>query len=101
MLNKEDARQIVLEIIGHLTKTSGYNYAILEKGIREYPSAWVFPFNSVEFVATRDQRKLVMGIGPIVVKRKTGEAIMGPPLRFNHFLEQYLAEDDAAPAVAP
>ena len=95
MLDREAARQIALDIIGHLAKTSGRHYVILEDAVQEHPLAWVFPFNSDVYAASRDRRDLVLGIAPIVVKRKTGEARMGTPVRFGAFLERFLAEDDA------
>ena len=79
MLDKEEARQIALEIIGHLAKTSGQHYVILEDAIQERPLAWVFPFNSDVYAASRNLREMVLGVAPIVVKRKTGEARMAPP----------------------
>ena len=101
MLDKEEARQIALEIIGSLAKTSGRDYIILEDAIRELPLAWIFPFNSTAYAVSRNQRQRVLGLGPIVVKRKTGEAQMATTMRMNEFLERYLAEDapptDAAP----
>lgn len=93
MLDKEAARQIALEIIGHLAKTSGRHYVILEDAIQEHPLAWVFPFNSDVYAASRDRRDLVLGLAPIAVKRQTGEARMGTPVRFGTFLERFLAED--------
>lgn len=97
MLDKEAARQIALERIEHLAKTSGRRYVIIEDGVREHPLAWIFPFNSEEYAATRNRMKLVLGIAPIIVKRKTGEARMGRPYRFNEYLEEYLAEDEITP----
>lgn len=100
MLNKEEARQIALEIIGNLAKTSGQDYVILEDVIREHALAWIFPFNTAEYAASRDQRQRVLGLGPIVVKRKNGEAQMALTMRMDVFLERYLAEDDAVPDAA-
>jgi hypothetical protein len=96
MLDKEEARQIALEIIGHLAKTSGHNYVILEHAVREWPEAWVFPFNTDVYAASRNFREMVLGLGPIVVKRRTGEARMAPPMKLTDFLDQYLAEENAA-----
>jgi hypothetical protein len=99
MLSKEEARQIALEIIEDLAKTSGRNYVILEDGIIEKPLAWVFPFNSDIYAASGNFMDMVFGVAPIVVKRKTGEARMAPPLMLDDFLERYLAEDDASTEV--
>lgn len=101
MLDKEEARQIALEIIGHLAKTSGNQYVILENAIKEHPLAWVFPFNTATYDASRDFRDLVLGLGPIVVKRKSGEARMAKTMRMDEFLEHYLAEDDAEAVASP
>ncbi|RZK19625.1 MAG: hypothetical protein EOO56_13875 [Hymenobacter sp.] len=100
MLNKEEARQIALDIIGHLAKTSGQHYVILEDAIQEHPLAWVFPFNSKQYAASRNFREMVLGVAPIVVKRKTGEARMAPPMLLENFLERYLADDNAAASPA-
>ena len=100
MLNKEEARQIALEILGHLAKTSGNTYVILEDAIKERPEAWVFPFNTAAYAASRNFREMALGLGPIVVKRKSGEARMAPPVQLDDFLNRYLAEDEAG-AEAP
>ncbi|RZJ87015.1 MAG: hypothetical protein EOO60_12700 [Hymenobacter sp.] len=101
MLNKEEARQIALDIIGHLAKTSGQHYIILEDAIQEHPLAWVFPFNTVQYAASRNFREMALGVAPIVVKRKTGEARMAPPMRLENFLERYLAEEDTETSSNP
>ena len=101
MLDKEEARQIALEIIGNLAKTSGQHYVILEDAIQEHPLAWVFPFNSELYAASRNLREMVIGVAPIVVKRKTGEARMAPPMLLENFLERYLAEDNLTPGATP
>lgn len=100
MLDKEEARQIALEIISHLAKTSGQHYAILEDAVQEHPLAWVFPFNSTAYAASRNLREMVLGLAPIVVKRKTGEARMAPPMLLENFLERYLADDTTLPDAA-
>jgi len=96
MLDKEEARQIALAIIGQLAKTSGQHYIILEDAVQEHPLAWVFPFNTVQYAVSRNFREMALGVAPIVVKRRTGEARMAPPMRLETFLERYLAEDEAA-----
>ena len=101
MLDQEEARQIALEIIGHLAKTSGNQYVILEHAVRERPEAWVFPFNTETYAASRNLREMTLGLGPIVVKRKTGEARMAPPMLLENFLERYLAEDNLTPGATP
>jgi hypothetical protein len=99
MLDREAARQLALDIIEPLAKASGRHYVILEDAVQEHPLAWVFPFNSDVYAASRDRRDAVLGIAPIAVKRTTGEARMGTPVRFSAFLERFLAEDeDDAPA---
>ncbi|RZK29886.1 MAG: hypothetical protein EOO57_18655 [Hymenobacter sp.] len=100
MLDKQEARKIALEIIGNLAKTSGRDYVILEDAVREHPLAWIFPFNTATYAASRDKRQRVLGLGPIVVKRKTGEAQMALTMRMDEWLERYLAEDNATPDAA-
>jgi hypothetical protein len=97
MLDKEEARQIALEVIGHLAKTSGRTYVIMEGGIIEKPMAWIFPFNSDVYNASRNFRDLVFGIAPIMVHRKTGETRMTPPIFSNESLDRFLAENGAGP----
>lgn len=100
MLNKEEARQIALEIIGHLAKTSGRNYVILEDGIIEKPLAWIFPFNSSEYAASRNMMDLVFGVAPVMVNRNSGEARLTPPLFSDESLERFLAENGAGSEVS-
>ena len=97
MLNKEEARQIALEVIGHLAKTSGNNYVILEDGTIEKPMAWVFNYNSAEYDASRDFRHMLFGITPLMVNRRTGEFRLLPPMLQGEALDQYLADVGAGP----
>lgn len=98
MLNKEEARQIALEVIGHLAKTSGRTYVIMEDGIIEKQMAWIFPFNSDVYNASRDFRDMVFGIAPIMVNRRTGESRMTPPIFSDESLDRFLVENGAGPA---
>ena len=100
MLDKEEARQIALEIIGHLGKTNGRDFVILEDGIVEKPMAWIFNYNSAEYNASRNLRQMVFGITPLMVNRRTGEARLMPPMLFGEALDHYLAEAGAGPEVA-
>ncbi|HEX8504557.1 MAG TPA: hypothetical protein VF630_04250 [Hymenobacter sp.] len=97
MLDKEEARQIALEIIGHLSKTSGNTYVIMENGIIEKPMAWVVNYNSAEYNASRNLRHMVFGITPLMVNRRTGESHLIPPMLRGESLDLYLAEVGAGP----
>jgi hypothetical protein len=100
MLDKEQARQIALEVIGHLSKTSGDDLVIMEDGIIEKPMAWVFNYNSAEYNASRDFRHMVFGITPLMVNRRTGEARQLPPMLQGEALDEYLASVGAGPDAA-
>lgn len=97
MLDKEEARQIALEIIGHLAKTSGREYVIMEDGIIEKPVAWIFNYNSAEYNTSRNLLHMVFGITPLVVNRRTGEARLMPPMLFGEALDRYLIQIGAGP----
>lgn len=98
MLDKEEARQIALEVIGHLAKTSGNTYVILEDGIIEKPMAWLFPFNSAVYNESRNFRDMVFGVAPVVINRKTGATCLAPPLFSDESLDRFLAENGAGAA---
>jgi hypothetical protein len=97
MLDKEQARQIALEVIGHLGKTSGNDLVIMEDGIIEKPTAWIFNYNSAEYNASRDFRHMLFGITPLMVNRRTGEAHLMPPMLQGEALDEYLANAGAEP----
>lgn len=97
MLDKEEARQIALERIGHLSKTSGYKLVIMEDGIIEKPMAWIFHYNSEEYDASRNFRQMLFGITPLMVNRRTGEARLMPPMLQGEMLEEYLVAVGASP----
>ena len=101
MLDKEEARQLALEVIGHLAKTSGNTYVIMEDGVIEKPAAWIFPFNSAEYNASRDFRDMVFGIAPVMVNRRTGETRLTPPVFSGESLDRFLAENGAGPDTVP
>lgn len=99
MLDKEAARRIAQPLIEELAQKHGRNYVILEDAVREHPLAWIFIFNSAEYNASRNLDDLVMSLGPVVVKRYSGDARLGPPMMPDEFLERYLA--DYKPASLP
>lgn len=92
MLDKEAARRIAQPLIEELAKKHGRSYVILEDAIEERPLAWIFIFNSAKYAASRDLDELVMSLGPVVVKRYSGEACLAPPMMPEEFLERYLAD---------
>ena len=100
MLDKEQARQIALEVIGHLGKTSGNDFVIMEDGIIEKPAAWIFNYNSAEYNASRDFRDMLFGITPLLVNRRTGEARLMPPMLQGEALDEYLVDIGAGPDAA-
>lgn len=99
MLDKEAARRIAQPLIDELAQKHGRSYVILEDAIEEHPLAWIFTFNSAEYAASGNIMKLVMSLGPVVVKRYSGAACLAPPMMPNEFLESYLA--DYTPASLP
>ena len=92
MINLEEAQKIALTTIADLSKEWKRTYLILEDEILEKDFAWVFPFNTQAYVETRDTMDLAIGLGPVVVNRQTGAAVVAPPMPIERFLEQYEVE---------
>ena len=92
MLSREEARKIALLTIAESAKKTGYDLIIMEKAIVERDFAWVFPFNTREYIETGDFKKMTIGNGPVVVNRQTGVVVVAPPMPIGRFLEQYEAE---------
>lgn len=95
MLNKEDARKIALATIAESAQKSGYDLVIMENLIIEKEFAWVFPYNTREYVANGDFKKMTIGNGPIIVNRQTGAVVKAPPMPIERFLAQYEADLNA------
>ena len=92
MLNKEEARKIALTAIADSAKKSGLDYVIIEKLIVEKDFAWVFPFNTREYVETGNIKKIALGISPVVINRQSGAVVAVPHMPIANFLEQYEAK---------
>lgn len=92
MLTKEEARAVALTSIAPVAERGGTDLVIIEKSILERDFAWVFPFNTREYVETGNIRKMALGLGPVVVNRATGAATLAPPMPIERFLEQYEKE---------
>ncbi|MBC7921872.1 MAG: hypothetical protein H7Z75_12385 [Ferruginibacter sp.] len=96
MLNKEEAREIALVTIAESARKTGYDLIIMEKAIVEKEFAWVFPFNTREYIETGNIKKMTVGNGPVVVNRRTGAVVVAPPMPIEHFLAQYEADLNAS-----
>jgi hypothetical protein len=85
MLTQEEAQAIAVAFITDLAQKAGRQYVILKEKIIEKPYAWVFPFNTKEYVETDNGA----GYGPIVVNRHTSVVRMVPLMPIQQFLAQY------------
>lgn len=92
MLTKEEAQEIAITTINALGKKEGRDYILFKESAIEREYAWAFPFNTREYVETEDVMDMVIGIGPVVVNRQSGEVMIAPPMPIERYLEQYQAE---------
>ncbi|WP_046246005.1 YrhB domain-containing protein [Hymenobacter terrenus] len=96
MLTKQEARKIALttlSVIGELPGNDALDLVLIEPLVVESDLAWLFPFNTREYVHTGNVRAMAIGVGPIVVNRETGIAFVAPPMPTKHLLAQYAASN--------
>ena len=54
---------------------AGEQLDVLEDGVSELWWAWVVPFCTVEYAATRDPMHVLLGVGPMLVDKFNGELL--------------------------
>lgn len=94
MLTQQEARRvalITLDIIQEMPGNTALDLVLIEPLVTESALAWLFPFNTREYVQTGNIGALAVGVGPIVVNRQTGMAYVAPPMPTAHLLAQYEA----------
>lgn len=96
MLTKEEARGVArtaLAIIQEMPGNADLGLMLIEPLVIESDLAWLFPFNTREYVQTGNVGAMAVGVGPIVVNRATGVAFIAPPMPTEHLLAQYAASN--------
>jgi hypothetical protein len=96
MLNQQEARQIALatlDVIQEMPGNAALDLIIIEPLITESDLAWLFPFNTREYVQSGNLGAMAIGVGPIVVNRETGASFVAPPMPAEHLLAQYAANN--------
>lgn len=94
MVTKEAARHsatVVLDIIQEMPGNAALDLVLFEDAVQESPLAWLFPFNTREYLQTGDINAMAIGMGPILVNRQTGVPFVAPPLPLAQLLAQYEA----------
>ena len=96
MLTKDEARRVALvalDIIQEMPGNADLDLMLIEPLVRESDRAWLFPFNTREYVQTGNIGAMAIGVGPIVVNRETGVPFVAPPMPTEHLLAQYAASN--------
>ena len=94
MLTKEEARRVTLaalDIIHEMPGNAELGLMLIEPLVVESERAWLFPFNTREYVQTGNVGAMAIGVGPIVVNRTTGVPFIAPPMPTELLLAQYAA----------
>ena len=94
MLTKDEARRVALvtlDIIQEMPGNADLGLVLIEPLVRETELAWLFPFNTSEYVQTGNVGAMAIGVGPIVVNRATGAGYIAPPMPTELLLAQYEA----------
>lgn len=88
MIEKHEAQ---LKVLAYLkTASRWHELALHEDSTLETEFGWVFFYNSVEFVRTRDMQFALGGNAPIIVDRFSGElTVTGTALPLDHYIEEY------------
>ena len=96
MLTKDEARRVALvalDILQEIPGNADLGLMLIEPLVRETDRAWLFPFNTREYVQTGNIGAMAIGVGPIVVNRETGVPFVAPPMPTEHLLAQYAASN--------
>ena len=96
MLTKDEARRVALvalDIIQEMPGNADLDLMLIEPLVIESELAWLFPFNTREYVQTGNVGAMAVGVGPIVVNRATGIPFVAPPMPTEHLLAQYAASN--------
>ena len=75
-ITRELAELLAQNEIEKLGKDSGKEFAILVANTLERERAWVFFYDSRNYVETLDKKYRVFGNGPIVVEKLTGRVAL-------------------------
>lgn len=68
-LDRESAFSLARARVEELAQAAGDQFEILSDYTREIEQGWVFFFNTVDFVRTRNPASALAGNGPILVTR--------------------------------
>lgn len=94
MLTQPEARRAALAtlaVIQEMPGNAALDLVLIDALVVESALAWLFPFNTREYVHTGAIGALAVGAGPIVVNRQTGVPYVAPPLPVAQLLAQYEA----------
>ena len=69
-LKRETAISLARERIDQLAQAAGDEFEILSDATREIEQGWLFFFNTMDFVKTRNPLSALAGNGPILVTRE-------------------------------
>jgi hypothetical protein len=70
------AREIARSYLAEACQPRSEHKLVLT-GEWEYPTCWMFGWNTAEYVATGEPRYALAGNGPIIVNRRTAAARLG------------------------
>ncbi|MBV8580249.1 MAG: hypothetical protein JO225_04005 [Candidatus Eremiobacteraeota bacterium] len=62
---------------------------IIEERMQERARGWLFPYQTREFLATKDPRKGLLGMGPIYVDKLNGSVHVVPTGGASAWVEEY------------
>lgn len=94
MLTKDESRRVALvalDIIQEMPGNADLGLMLIEPLVVEADLAWLFPFNTSEYVQTGNVGAMAVGVGPIMVNRATGVPFIAPPMPTENLLAQYAA----------
>jgi hypothetical protein len=83
---REKAQQKLLEMADALP---GREFVILNDRILEGTRGWMFPYNTKQFIETKNPLDGVVGNGPIFVDRQNGNLYVLPSGGYRRWLEEY------------
>ena len=76
MITYQEAEKIFLEVLERERAMTLHEIVMMEEWTTEKPIGWFFSYQSKEYKETRDRKFLLIGNGPILVKRMDGEVII-------------------------
>jgi hypothetical protein len=92
-MTKDQARQLVEKYVEGVAQDADVQFGIDDEQTMETSFGWVFFYNTVEYLATKDPLTMAVGNAPLIVDEESGRL---QEMGTAHPIEHYIAEFEHA-----